>query len=135
MARSRTTTSPTSPTATNARSGGTGRSRCSETTYARLLTDPAANGRTFRLHGEPITQALLVDHLNTAFGTQLVFRSMTVDEYRADRVAALGEFMGTVIAGIYEGIRDGANDRPSDFEAATGRPHQTWDDFFASIAS
>jgi hypothetical protein len=32
----------------------------------------------------------------------------------------------TVIAGIYEGIQDGAFDNPSDFEAAAGadsRPH------------
>lgn len=41
--------------------------------------------------------------------------------------------MGTVIAGIYEGIRDGANDRPSDFDAAAGRPHLTWDDYFGSL--
>lgn len=41
--------------------------------------------------------------------------------------------MGTVIAGIYEGIRDGANDRPSDFDAA-GRPHLTWEDYFGSLA-
>lgn len=58
---------------------------------------------------------------------------MTVEEYREDRVAALGEFMGTVIAGIYEGIRNGAHDTPSDFTAATGRPHQAWDDYFAAL--
>ena len=35
---------------------------------------------------------------------------MTVEEYREDRVAELGEFLGTVIAGIYQGIRDGEAD-------------------------
>lgn len=117
-----------------------GDARCGYTTrpelahaYARLLTDPTNNGRTLNLHGEPITQAQLVAHLNQAFGTQLVYRSMTVDEYRADRIAALGEFMGSVIAGIYEGIRSGVLDVPSDFADAAGRPHQTWSDYFASL--
>ncbi|WP_347756424.1 hypothetical protein [Agrococcus sp. ProA11] len=58
---------------------------------------------------------------------------MTVDEYRADRIAALGDFMGSVIAGIYEGIRTGVHDTPGDYAAAAGRPHQSWDDYFASL--
>jgi len=33
--------------------------------------------------------------------------------------------MGPIIAGIYEGIRSGANDIPSDFEKAAGRSHQS----------
>lgn len=114
--------------------------RCGYTTrpelahaYARLLTDPAQDGETLALHGEPITQTQLVEHLSQAFGTQLVYRPMSVAEYGADRVAALGEFMGSVIAGIYEGIRDGELDGPSDFEAAAGRPHQAWNDYFESL--
>ncbi|MBT8211601.1 MAG: SDR family oxidoreductase [Acidimicrobiia bacterium] len=101
--------------------------------YARLLTEPAHNGNTYRLHGEPITQAQLVDFLNQAFGTQLVYRPMTVTEYREDRIGELGEFFGTIIAGIYEGIRNGAQDNPSDFEMAAGRPHQRWEEYFASL--
>lgn len=118
-----------------------GEGRCGYTTrpelaaaYARLLTDPAHNGRIFELHGEPITQAELANFMNQAFGTQLVYRPVTVEEYRRDRIAALGEFMGSVIAGIYEGIRNGANDTHSDFVAAAGRPHQAWSDYFASLA-
>ena len=42
----------------------------------------------------------------------------------------LGEFMGKVIAGIYQGIRQGAYDAPSDFERAAGRAHQAWPDYF-----
>ena len=121
---------------------GAGDGRCGYTTrpelaeaYARLLTDPARNRRTYLLHGEPITQAQLVDHINRTFGTELAYRSMSVEEYLADRTAALGEFMGTVIAGIYEGIRNGEHDRPSDFDAAAGRPHRAWDDYFASLAT
>lgn len=58
---------------------------------------------------------------------------MTVEDYRADRIAELGEMMGTIIAGIFEGIRNGAMDRSSDFEAAAGRPHQSWEDYFSSL--
>jgi NAD(P)H dehydrogenase (quinone) len=58
---------------------------------------------------------------------------MTVEEYRADRVAELGEFMGTVIAGIYEGIRNGEADDPSHFAQAAGRHHVSWDEYFASL--
>ena len=118
-----------------------GEGRCGYTTrpelaaaYARLLTEPAHNGQTFELHGEPITQAQLAEFMNQAFGTQLVYRPLTVEEYWNDRIAALGEFMGSVIAGIYEGIRNGANDTESDFPAAAGRRHQAWSDYFASLA-
>lgn len=89
--------------------------------YARLLTNPALDGKTFDLHGEPISQATLAQLLGDAFGTALAYRSMTVEAYRREQVGELGEFIGTVIAGIYEGIRNGAYDRPSDFEAAAGR--------------
>ncbi|MGD1890167.1 MAG: hypothetical protein ACFB15_06165 [Cyclobacteriaceae bacterium] len=37
----------------------------------------------------------------------------------------MGDFLGTVIAGIYDGIKQGANDVPSHFEQAAGRPHQS----------
>ena len=121
-----------------ANSAGDG--RCGYTTrpelahaYARLLTEPTHSGRTFRLNGVPITQTGLVDHINRAFGTRLTYRPMSVEEYRLDRIKELGDFIGTVIAGIYEGIRDGAHDDPGDFASAAGRPHQGWDDYFASL--
>ena len=97
--------------------------------YARLLTQAKHNGQTYNLHGEPITQAQLANFLNQAFGTQLEYRSMSVADYREERIGVLGQFLGTVIAGINECIRNGALDNPSDFEVATGRPHQSWDDF------
>lgn len=117
-----------------------GDGRCGYTTrtelaaaYAHMLTESQHDGRTYHLHGEPITQTQLVGHLNDAFGTALVYRPLSVDDYRADRIEALGEFMGTIIAGIYEGIRQGEHDRPSDYAAATGRPHMSWADHFASL--
>lgn len=53
--------------------------------YARLLTDSTHNGRTYNLHGELITQPQLVSYLNDAFGTDLVFRDLPVEEYRTER--------------------------------------------------
>lgn len=101
--------------------------------YACLLTQPRHNGETYDLNGEPITQTQLAALLNEAFGTQLVYRAMSVAEFRQDRTEELGPFFGPIIAGIYEGIRRGAYDHPGDFEAATGRPHQTWDAYVRSI--
>jgi len=63
----------------------------------------------------------------------LRYRAMDVEAYRAERVAELGDFIGNVIAGIYEGIRASAYDAPSDYARAAGRDHQSWRDYFASI--
>ena len=117
-----------------------GDARCGYTTrgelgyaYAQMLTGPEHNGHTYNLHGAPITQAELATYLNRVFGTHLTYRSMSVEAYLEDRVNELGPFMGGVIAGIYEGILKGALDVPSDYEAAAGRPHQTWDAYFDSL--
>lgn len=101
--------------------------------YASLLTRPDHDGQTVNLNGTPMTQAQLANHLNSTFGTELVYRAMSSAEYAADRIAELGPFFGEIIAGIYDGIRLGAYDNPSDFEAVTGRPHQGWDAFFQSL--
>lgn len=116
--------------------------RCGYTTrpelayaYARMLIDPSHNGKSYNLHGDAITQSQLAEYLTAAFGTQLKYRSMSVEDYPQERIAELGEFMGTVIAGIYAGIRDGAVDNESHFAIAAGRPHQSWDDYFRSLRS
>lgn len=59
---------------------------------------------------------------------------MSVEEYCAERTAELGEFMGTVITGIYEGIRTGASDSESHFGEAAGRQHERWDAYFGGLA-
>lgn len=101
--------------------------------YVNMLLDERHNGQAYNLHGDLLTQAELAAHLNTAFGTDLTYRPMSIEHYRADRIAELGEMMGTIIAGIYEGIRSGAMDRPSDFMAAAGRPHQSWESYFSTL--
>ena len=118
-----------------------GEGRCGYTTrpelaqaYAQMLTDGRHDGRTYNLHGEAITQYQLAEYLNSASGTHLEYTPIGVEEYRADRTAALGEFMGSVISGIYEGIRRGALDNPSDFREAAGRAHIDWATYFARVA-
>ncbi|SNR47011.1 NAD(P)H dehydrogenase (quinone) [Maribacter sedimenticola] len=89
--------------------------------YAKLLIEDKHNGRVYNLVGEPVTQGELAENINKVYGTNLIYNSVSVDSYATDRKAALGDFIGTVIAGIYEGIKAGANDVPSDYEKATGR--------------
>lgn len=103
--------------------------------YANMALDDGHNGKAYNLHGSPLTQAELAQHLNRAFGTNLTYRPMSIEAYRADRVTALGDVMGTIIAGIYEGIRSGVFDVPSDFETAAGRPHQSWGEYFAKVGA
>lgn len=119
-----------------------GDGRCGYTTrpelafaYARMLAGSEHNGHTYNLHGALLTQSELAAYLNQAFGTELVYRPMSFEAFKADRIAELGTFIGTVIAGIYQGIQNGASDNPSDFAAAAGRPHQSWDDYFAALKS
>jgi NAD(P)H dehydrogenase (quinone) len=117
-----------------------GKGKCGYTTrpelayaYARMLTENKHDGQTYNLHGEALTQAQLAGYLNRAFDTNLIYREMTIEEYRRDRVAELGEFLGSVITGIYAGIRNGAMDSSSQFSEAAGRDHQSWADYFANL--
>lgn len=117
-----------------------GNGRCGYTTrpelayaYARMLIESKHDGQVYNLHGEPITQQQLAGYLNEAFGTDLQYRAMSVEAYRQERVAELGEFLGSVIAGIYEGIRNGALDNESQFAAAAGRDHQSWRAYFGAL--
>lgn len=119
-----------------------GDGRCGYTTrpelayaYARMLTEIHHDSSTYNLHGAAITQYELADHINRAFGTHLTYTPVSVEEYRKDRVAELGDFIGTVIAGIYEGIRNGGADNPSHYAEAAGREHVSWASYFAELRS
>lgn len=119
-----------------------GDGRCGYTTrpelayaYARMLTQDKHNAQTYNLHGEAITQYQLAEYLNSAFGTDLIYTPMKVEEYRKERIAELGEFLGTAIAGIYQGIREGKADNPSHFVEAAGREHVSWQNYFANMKS
>ena len=101
--------------------------------YGKMLTEDQHNSKTYNLHGESLTQYQLADYLNSSFGTALKYIPMTVEAYREDRIQELGEFMGTIIAGIYEGIRQGKSDNTSHYSEAAGREHQSWKDYFDGL--
>ncbi len=93
--------------------------------YAKMLTDAKNNGQVYNLVGEPITQTELATCINQVYNTKLVYHPISVEEYAIERKAALGDFFGSIVAGIYEGINSGANDVPSDFKKAAGRSHKS----------
>jgi len=93
--------------------------------YAQMLLNVKHNGKVYNLVGESITQAELAKIINKVYGTNLVYTPVSVQAYGEERKQALGDFIGTIIAGIYEGIQRGANNVGSDFEKAAGRPHKT----------
>ncbi len=93
--------------------------------YAKMLVEEKHNEQVYNLVGEPITQTQLTDFINRVYHTNLVYNSVSVADYATERKKELGDFMGTVITGIYEGINNGANDVHSDYENATGRSHKS----------
>lgn len=106
----------------NGKCGYTSRSELAAA-YANLLVNDDRNGQTYNLCGPPITQQALTEEINAVFDQNLVYSPMSVEAYLEDRIQAHGEFFGTIIAGIYEGIRYGAFDLASDFTKAAGRDH------------
>lgn len=101
--------------------------------YAQMLLGEQHNGQTYNLVGEPITQQRLAEIINQLYGTTLSYRPVSVEAYQKERTEALGEFLGTVIAGIYEGIRKGFYDVPSNFAKAAGRPHKAAVEMMAAV--
>ena len=96
--------------------------------YANLVTEGKHLGATYNLTGEPITQHQLAEAINKHYGTELSYVPLSVEGYLEERKTALGDFLGIIIAGIYETMRNGAFDLPSDFEKAAGRKHKTIDE-------
>lgn len=93
--------------------------------YFRLLTDDELQGEIYNLFGEPVTQLQLTEAINNALNMNLKFKSISVEKFIENRRAALGEFMGTIIGGIYEGIRTGEYDGKSDYFNVAKRTHKS----------
>lgn len=93
--------------------------------YAKIGTEEKHNGNIYNLVGEAISQTQLADYINQVYNTKLVYNSVSIEEYATERKKELGDFLGTVIAGIYEGINMGANNVSSDYEKAAGLPHKS----------
>ncbi len=111
-----------------ANSGGDG--RCAYTSreelasaYINLIIDDSLNNQVYNLCGDPVTQQQLTDVINDIYGLNLSYQSISVADYLEDRIATHGDFLGNIIAGIYQGIREGAFDIPSDYKKASGRKH------------
>ncbi|RMA64787.1 SDR family oxidoreductase [Ulvibacter antarcticus] len=92
--------------------------------YSKMLVQDSHGNKTYNLVGEPLSQKELVKLINQVYNTKLVFNAISAEEYAKERKRELGEFIGGVITGIYEGIRDEEYDITSDYEKASGRPHK-----------
>ena len=92
--------------------------------YAKMATEDQHNSQVYNLVGEPITQGRLAELINQVYASQLEFNSMSIEEYLDERKAALGEFLGTIIGGIYAGIRNGLFNPESHYRLAAGRKHK-----------
>lgn len=117
-----------------------GDSKCGYTTrtelayaYAKMLVEDQHSSKIYNLHGEAITQYELADYLGNAFDAQLTYTAISVEKFKEERIAELGEFIGTVITGIYQGIKDGKSNNPSHYVEATKRAHQSWEDYFGGV--
>ena len=102
--------------------------------YVQMMKDEKHNGQAYNLGGEAISQYELAGYLNKTFNTNVVYKSVSIDDYKKERVAELGEFLGTVISGIYASIRNGDFDVNSDYETAAARKHISWEDYFSNFA-
>ncbi len=96
--------------------------------YFKMLTEDSLTGKTYNLFGEPITQQQLTDAINKAYNLNLPYKSISVEAYIKERQAALGEFLGTVIGGIYEGIKTDKFTGESDFKEVSKREHKSLDE-------
>ncbi len=101
--------------------------------YVKMALEKKHNSNTYVLAGETITQQQLTDLFNTNYGLFLVYESVSVETYKQERTKELGEFLGTIISGIYHGIHNGSFDVKSDYETAAGRPHISWKQYFNHI--
>jgi len=114
-----------------------GNGLCSYTTrkelafvYSQMILNDDRNGKIFNLAGEAITQHQLADHLNMSFGTELLYEEISPEKYLQYQQRINGEFLGTIIAGIYTKIRNGEFNIKSDYKAASCREHIGWDEYF-----
>lgn len=93
--------------------------------YIQLIQNDSLNGNVYNLVGDAITQTQLAGYFNKYFNTRLIYNLITAEDYLAWQQKHNGEFLGGIIAGIYQKIRNGELELESDFEKVTGRKHKT----------
>ena len=103
--------------------------------YAQIILSDNQNGKILNLGGEPITQQQLTHYMNKAFNAGLIYREMSPQEFLEFQKKTNGELLGKIIAGIYTKIRNGEFAMDSDFKAAAGREHISWEKYFEQLAS
>ncbi len=101
--------------------------------YVQMILYDDRNFLTFNLAGEAISQSKLTNYLNKSFGTSLVYKDMSPEAYLAFQKEHNGNYLGSIIAGIYTKIRRGEFALPSDYTRAAGREHLNWDAYFSSL--
>lgn len=101
--------------------------------YSDLLRKRETDGETYNLVGESITQTELAELINKNFGANLKYKSVPVEEFSKSRREELGEILGTIIGGIYESIRNGSFDVPSDYEKVAEKKHKSADEMIKSF--
>ena len=101
--------------------------------YAQMILNKDRNGKIYNLVGDAITQYQLTDYMNEAFGTDLIYEELSVEDYLEFQKKVNGEFLGNIIAGIYSKIRNGEFEAESDYEAAAARKHISWKKYFRNL--
>ncbi|MFC2101206.1 NAD(P)H-binding protein [Bacteroidota bacterium] len=101
--------------------------------YTQMILNDDRNRKIFNLAGEGITQTQLTDYLSRAFGTTLVYEEMSPEAYLKMQHDINGEFLGTIISGIYNKIRNGECVMESNYKEASGREHISWEDYFKML--
>lgn len=91
--------------------------------YSSILLNDKHNGHIYNLVGTPITQEELTSLINDVYNLDLKYKPVSVESFMKERQQELGEHLGTIVGGIYEGIKLGYFDVPSNFKAAAGRSH------------
>lgn len=101
--------------------------------YTQMILNDDRNGKIFNLTGSPISQVQLAKYLNQAFNTKLRYSEMNPEEFLKSQQRVNGDFLGTIIAGIYQKIRRDEFNVESDYESAAGREHISWKLYFEQI--
>jgi len=93
--------------------------------YGQMILNDDRNSQTFNLAGAALSQHQLCTYLNQAFGTGLVYESMTQEAYLSFQQKVNGEFLGKISLGEFN--------IQSDYESAAGRGHLAWGDYFNTL--
>jgi NAD(P)H dehydrogenase (quinone) len=93
--------------------------------YSKIAISKNHINKIYNLTGSPVTQAELAQQINSVYNTSLSFVDITPEEYMKSRKESLGSFVGSIIGGIYESIRQNHFNVKSDFKKITGRKHKT----------